>query len=154
MHSHDTLGEHLRRQGVSRRTFLKFCTAMASLMALPPAAVAQVAQALDKARRRSVIWLSFQECTGCTESLTRAHSPSLEGLLFDFISLDYHHTLQAASGTAAEAARDQAIKDNWGNYLVIVDGSVPAAEGGYRHVGGSQFPSHTGGDRQGRGRPS
>ena len=84
MPDYDTLGAHLRRQGVSRRTFLKFCTAMTSLMALPPGAVSAVAQSLDKAKRRSVIWLSFQECTGCTESLTRAHSPSLEGLIFDF----------------------------------------------------------------------
>jgi hydrogenase small subunit len=135
----DTLGVHLRRQGVSRRTFLKFCTAMTSLMALPPTAVAQVAQALEKSRRRSVIWLSFQECTGCAESLTRAHSPSLEGLIFDFISLDYHHTLQAASGTAAEAAREEAMKENWGNYLVIVDGSLPAEQGGYGTWAGVSF---------------
>jgi hydrogenase small subunit len=127
----------LRRQGVSRRSFLKFCTAMASLMALPPGAVSAVAHALDKAKRRSVIWLSFQECTGCTESLTRSFSPSLEGLIFDFISLDYHHTLQAASGTAAEAAREQAIKENRGNYLVLVDGSVPAdGDSGYSTIAG------------------
>ena len=45
-----------------------------------------------------MIWLSFQECTGCTESLTRSPAPTLESLIFDMISLDYHHTLQAASG--------------------------------------------------------
>jgi hydrogenase small subunit len=135
----DTLGAHLRRQGISRRTFLKFCTAMTSLMALPPTAIAQVAQAIEKSRRRSVIWLAFQECTGCAESFTRSHSPTVEGLIFDFLSLDYHHTLQAASGTAAEAAREQAMKENWGDYLVVVDGSVPAEVGGYGTVGGMSF---------------
>ncbi|MDH3513979.1 MAG: hydrogenase small subunit [Gammaproteobacteria bacterium] len=125
-----TLGERLARQGISRRTFLKFCASMASLMAMPPSMAAEMAEKLAGIRRLSVIWLSFQECTGCTESITRSHSPTLEGLLFDAISLDYHHTLQAASGTAAEHARAQAMQDNAGKYLLIVDGSIPTGEGG------------------------
>jgi hydrogenase small subunit len=125
-----TLAETLARRGVSRRTFLKFCATMASLMAMPPAMAAQMAEKLARAKRQSVIWLSFQECTGCTESITRSHSPTLESLIFDAISLDYHHTLQAASGTAAEAAREHAMKDNYGKYLLVVDGSVPTKDGG------------------------
>lgn len=125
-----TLGESLRRQGVSRRGFLKFCTATASLMALSPALIPRIAEALEKAKRPSVIWLSFQECTGCTESLTRSHSPSVEGLIFDHISLDYHHTLQAASGDAAEHAREAAMQEHFGKYLLVVDGSIPTKDGG------------------------
>jgi hydrogenase small subunit len=124
-----TLGESLRQSGVSRRGFLKFCTATASLMALPPAMVPRIAATLEQARRPSVIWLSFQECTGCTESLTRSHSPTVESLIFDYISLDYHHTLQAASGDAAEQAREQAMRENHGHYLVVVDGSIPLRSG-------------------------
>lgn len=125
-----TLADALRRQGVSRRAFLKFCSAAASLMALPQSMVPAIAEALGKAPRPSVIWLSFQECTGCSESLTRSHSPSLEGLIFDAISLDYHHTLQAASGAAAEAAREEAMKKHAGKYLLVVDGSIPLKDGG------------------------
>jgi hydrogenase small subunit len=131
-----TLGEILRQQGISRRGFLKFCAATASMMALPPSMVPAIAAALEKARRPSVIWLSFQECTGCTESLTRSHSPTVEGLIFDAISLDYHHTLQAASGAAAEAAREAAMEENWGNYIVVVDGSIPTANPGYSTIAG------------------
>jgi len=125
-----TLEERLRQQGISRRGFLKFCTAMASLMALPPTMSMAIADALGKARRPSVIWLSFQECTGCTESLTRSHSPTVENLIFDAISLDYHHTLQAAAGSAAEAARETAMHDNYGKYILIVDGSVSTKDDG------------------------
>jgi hydrogenase small subunit len=132
-----TLGESLRRQGVSRRGFLRFCAATASLMALPPAMVPRIAEALEQVKRPSVIWMSFQECTGCLESLTRSHTPSVEGLIFDFISLDYQETLQAAAGTAAERAREEAMKANWGKYLLIVDGSIPTAEDGlYSTIGG------------------
>ena len=131
-----TLGEILQAQGVSRRGFMKYCAATASLLALPPAMVPRIAQALEQARRPSVIWLSFQECTGCTESLTRSSSPTLEGLIFDSISLDYHHTLQAASGDAAEAARHAAMQENMGKYLVLVDGSIPMANPGYSTIAG------------------
>ena len=131
-----TLLEMLQQQGISRRGFLKYCTAITSLMALPPSMMPAVAKALEAAKRPSVIWLSFQECTGCTESLTRSHSPTVEGLIFDHISLDYHHTLQAASGDAAEHAREQAMHDNHGKYLVVVDGSIPLANPGYSTIAG------------------
>jgi hydrogenase small subunit len=136
VHGSDTVGTALTRQGISRRSFLQFCSSLASLMALPAGAAEQLASALAKARRPSVIWLSFQECTGCTEALTRSHSPSLESLIFDLISLDYHHTLQAASGDAAEAAREAAMHENAGKYLVVVDGSVPLGNPGYSTIAG------------------
>jgi hydrogenase small subunit len=132
-----TVADALRANGISRRSFLKFCAATASLMALPPTAATAIASALEAARRPSVIWLSFQECTGCTESLTRSHAPSIEGLIFDAISLDYHHTLQAASGDGAEDARLTAMKENHGKYIVVVDGSIPLKdEGIYSTIAG------------------
>jgi len=136
MRKDQNLGDYLRMQGVSRRGFLKFCSATASLMALPPSAVAQVAEALATARRPSVIWLSFQECTGCTESLTRSHAPTVESLIFDAISLDYHHTLQAAAGHGAEAAREAAMEENSGEYILVVDGSIPIDNPAYSTIAG------------------
>jgi hydrogenase small subunit len=134
-----SLGESLRRSGISRRGFLKFCTATASMMALSPGMAPAIAEALEKAKRPSVIWLSFQECTGCTESLTRSHAPTVESLIFDHISLDYHHTLQVASGDAVEEAREQAMHENMGKYLLVVDGSIPLADPGYGTVAGMTF---------------
>ena len=131
-----TLGNALQSQGISRRSFLKFCAATASMMALPPSMIPRIAEALEKARKPSVIWLSFQECTGCTESLTRAHTTTIESLIFDSISLDYHHTLQAASGHRAEEAREAAMKENYGNYLLVVDGSIPLGNPGYSTIAG------------------
>ncbi len=101
----ETIGDSLARSGISRRALLKYATYLASVMALPPTASKVMADAMAKARRQSVIWLSFQECTGCTESLTRSFSPTIEDMIFNLISLDYHETLQAVSGAAAEKAR-------------------------------------------------
>jgi hydrogenase small subunit len=139
--SETRLIDHLRARGVSRRGFLKLCTALTSAMALPPAMLPRVAQALAAARRPSVIWMPFQECTGCTESLTRAHGATLEQIIFDAISLDYQHTLQAAAGEAAEAARKEAMQANWGQYLLIVDGAIPLGNPGYNTIAGQSAAS-------------
>ena len=133
-----TLGEQLAAKGVSRRSFLKFSTYVASIMALPASMTDVLAQGLANARRQSVIWLSFQECTGCTESITRSFSPNLEDLIFDFISLDYSEALMNASGFAAEEARKQAMAENKGKYVLVVEGAIPLKNGGVYSASGGQ----------------
>ena len=130
MAERESIGDLLLKRGISRRALLKYATYLASAMALPPMASRVMADALAQARRQSVIWLSFQECTGCSESLTRSFSPTIEEMIFDLISLDYHETLQAVSGAAAEQARLTAMSDNKGKYVVVVDGSVSIKDGG------------------------
>jgi len=137
MHEPSSVGQMLRQHGISRRAFVKYCTATASLMALPPGLGAAMAQALHGARRPSVIYLSFQECTGCFESFTCSFAPTIENLIFDVISLDYDDTLMAAAGSAAETAMQTAMRENFGKYILVVDGSVPTgAGGGYCTAGG------------------
>lgn len=129
--AHDeTLLDFLMRRGVSRRSFLAYCGATAAALALPAAARSQFEKDLGSAPRPSIIWLSFQECTGCTESLTRSGDPTIESLILDHLSLDYHHTLQAAAGEAAEAARHAAMQAHFGDYVLVVDGAVPTVDGG------------------------
>ena len=130
------VADYLRMRGVSRRGFLKFCASTASLMALPPMMIPQIARALETARRPSVIWLPFQECTGCTESITRAHGSTIEQLIFEAISLDYQHTLMAAAGEQSDDALHEAMKENHGKYLLAVDGSIPLGNPGYSTISG------------------
>jgi len=92
---------------------------------------------VEKAKRPPVIWLHFQECTGCSESLLRAEHPTLEKLILDVISLDYHETLMAAAGHQAEAARKASMQANKGKYILVVEGAIPVRDGGiYCKVGG------------------
>jgi hydrogenase small subunit len=126
-----------RRLGVSRREFLQVCAATAGTLGLPAGAEAAIAKAVEKAKRPSVIWLHFQECTGCSESLLRAEHPTLEKLILDVISLDYHETLMAAAGHQAEKARKDAMAANKGKYILVVEGAIPTKENGiYCKVGG------------------
>ena len=130
-----TIGEHLQRSGVSRRSFLELCSkivvaAPIGLALTHKATAAQVAKIVGKARRPSVIWLHFQDCTGCTETLLRTSAPDVAHLILDVISLDYHETLMAASGAQAEAALKSAIEENAGKYVLVVEGAIPTRDDG------------------------
>src|SRR5271155_4840738 len=114
------VGAMLRRHGISRRGFIKYCTAVASAMALPPWMGPAMAAQLQNLARPSVIYLSFQECTGCFESFTRSFAPTMESLIFNVISLDYDDTLMAAAGEAAESARAKAMHDNFSKDVLII----------------------------------
>ncbi len=115
---------------VSRRSFIKFCSGVAVTIGLSPSAGAQIAKAVMNPKRTPVIWLSAQECTGCTESLLRPTHPTFEKLILDLISLDYHETVFAAAGHQAEDAKQASMKENFGNYLLVVDGSIPTKDNG------------------------
>ena len=126
--------------GVTRRDFLKYCTGIAVTLGLSPAWGVRIANASTRAARPSVIWLSGQACTGCTETLLRAYHPTLETLILDQISLDYHETLAAGAGQQAERVRQEAMQANHGRYLLVVDGSIPTgAAADYCRVGGERF---------------
>ncbi len=123
--------------GISRRDFLKFCTIMAASMGLPVSFAEAIAASVKDPKRPPVIWLHFQECTGCTESLLRATHPAVEELVLDLISLDYSETLMAAAGHQAEAALHDSMKKNKGKYILVVEGSIPVNDGGiYCKIGG------------------
>lgn len=132
----DRLSHILKSNGVSRRGFIKYCSTLTSLLALHPSMAIKIAESLEKVQRPSVIWLHFQECTGCSESLTRSHAPTIESLIFDYISLDYHETLMAAAGNAAEKAMHEAMEAHKGKYLLVVEGSIPMGNPGYSTVAG------------------
>jgi hydrogenase small subunit len=120
----------LEQRGVSRRDFLKFCTAMAATMGLPLGMADLIAKAVESAKRPPVIWLHFQECTGCTESLLRATHPTVEHLVLDLISLDYSETLNVAAGHQVEEALHKSIEENTGKFILVVEGSVPTKDNG------------------------
>jgi len=130
-----TIDERLMRCGVSRRAFLQFCS---TLMVAAPFGLAitdkktpeDVAAELGKVIRPPVIWLHFQDCTGCTETLLRPSHPDLGDLILNVISLEYHETLMAGSGRQAEEALAQALDRYSGKYVCVVEGSIPTRDKG------------------------
>jgi len=122
---------------INRRQFMKFCGAMAATLALPNRYVGRIAEALQTAPRPPLVWLEFQGCTGDTESFLRASQPTVDELLLETISLNYHETLMVPAGEMTERSLSDTIQNYPGQYIAIVEGSIPAANDGvYCLIGG------------------
>jgi [NiFe] hydrogenase small subunit len=124
------LVETLQRKGISRRDFMKYCTTLTATMGLSSVYVSKVAAALANAPRPPVVWLALAECTGCAESALRTMYPWIDTLVLDIISLDYHETIMAPSGEAAEKSLHDCVTKNAGKFILIVDGAVPTGDNG------------------------
>jgi hydrogenase small subunit len=130
-----TLGARLAAAGVSRRSLLSWATRITAVMALPPVFAPQVAQAVEKSQKPTLVWFEFQDCTGDTESFLRSRSPGVGDIILDVVSVDYHETIMAPSGSQAEQSLAEALKG--GGHILVVEGSVPlGADGAYCVIGG------------------
>jgi hydrogenase small subunit len=136
----ETYYDLMRRQGISRRSFLKFCSLTAASLGLGEAGAQQIAQAMQTKPRTPVIWLHGLECTCCTESFIRSAHPLAKDVVLSMLSLDYDDTLMAAAGHQAEEALEQTIAKYKGNYILAVEGNPPLADDGiYCIPGGRPF---------------
>ncbi len=99
----------MQQKGYSRREFMQFCAAAATVAGLGQAGVAQVASAFEKKEKPAVVWMHFQECTCCSESFIRASHPIVVDALLDVLDLNYTETLMAASGFQAEKSPTQTV---------------------------------------------
>ena len=123
--------EHmLENRGVDRRDFMTWAASITAMLALPSQFTPLFADAAKLADRIPLIWLHMAECTGCSESLIRSDAPTVDSLIFDYISLEYHETLMAAAGWQAEENLEHALKKHAGNYILLVEGGVPTAMDG------------------------
>lgn len=136
----ETFYEVMRKQGITRRSFMKYCALTASALGLGPAFVPKIAHAMETKPRTPVIWVNGLECTCCSESFIRGAHPLAKDVVLSMISLDYSHTLMAAAGHHAEAALQETIDKYKGNYILAVEGNPPLNEDGmFCIVGGKPF---------------
>lgn len=129
----DILSKELERElkfhGISRRDFLKYCTATAAVLGLSEFEFTSgIVHALEKptSGKPSVLWLEGQACAGCTISLTQSLNPPVSSIILDKISLRYHMTVMAAAGEVAENVRRETVKE--GGYILIVEGAIPSVD--------------------------
>ncbi|OIP54631.1 MAG: hyaluronate lyase [Helicobacteraceae bacterium CG2_30_36_10] len=83
-----------------------------------------------------IVWLELSDCSGNSEAFIKSANPAIEDLIFDYISLDYHELLMSASGDMSETILEDIIKNQKGEYILIVEGAVPLAmDGKYLRIG-------------------
>jgi hydrogenase small subunit len=138
MPARETIAESWERRGiaVSRRDFLKLSAILTGALGLDYLQVPRVQAALQSSPLLPVIWLEFQDCAGCTESITRSQNPTLVSLVLNSLTIDYHETLMAAAGVQAEDSKESAMQKYAGEYLLVVEGSIPHGTNGYCTISG------------------
>ena len=89
-----------------------------------------------------VIWYQAAACSGCSVSLLNAMAPDAKNLLLQelvpgqHVNLVFHTTVMADQGKATMEVMDATAQSKKGQYVLCVEGSLPAGAGGaYGEVG-------------------
>jgi len=128
------------RKGMNRRSFIKSCVALTSILGLSTDMLSTVVAAAEKNALPVVIWLHGHECTGCDESFLRSETPLTSDVVLNMISLEYSHALSASAGEPFEAHLHEIMEQFKGKYILAVEGAVATADNGiYCMTGGRPF---------------
>lgn len=122
---------------LSRKEFLKLCLSSAITMSLSYQLQPFIKQALAQGQIQKVpvIWLELGSCTGESISLDNAINPDFHQLLQDIFDIRFHWLLTATQGEAAVTVLYDTLKQEEGNFWLIVEGAVMTGENGsFNHV--------------------
>lgn len=134
----ETQYEVLRRRGICRRDFLKFCSMAAVALGLGPMGHLEIAHAMETKPYLPVLWINGLTCSCCTESFIRSAHPLASDIILSMIALDYQDTIMAAAGDQAMECFEEAISTYKGRYILAVEGNPPLGEEGMYCIDGGR----------------
>jgi len=122
---------------LTRRKFLELLGCTASAVALPrflshggiPEPIKAALSIHAKTGNLPVIWLQGQSCAGCSVSALNAVHPDIAEVLTETISLEFHPNISGGTGDVAVKVLERAYKEQAGNFVLVVEGSIPTNEG-------------------------
>ena len=143
----------MEKKGVSRRQFIKYAGATAALLGLSEALVPEIARALEQlstSGKPPIIWMQGQSCSGCAVSFLNTNYPEAAEVVLNELSVRFQPTVMASSGYQSTNVIEDTVKELNGQYVFVVEGPIPTAEGGEfctvgvedttKEVMGKQFP--------------
>lgn len=134
--STDNLESAMESLDIGKHEVNSWISMVTANMQLHPSFEQVVDGALCSLNKVPIIWLELSDCSGNSEAFIKSTNPALEDLIFDYISLDYHELLMSASGDQSETILEDIIKNQKGEYVLIVEGAVPLAmDGKYLRIG-------------------
>ncbi|MCI0498446.1 MAG: twin-arginine translocation signal domain-containing protein [Planctomycetales bacterium] len=122
---------------VSRREFLKYCTASAAALGLGLGDLQRLEAALASSGAPTLIWLHGSGCQGDSVSFLNLFSDdfalpgsvlTLADVLITHVNLAYHTVVMASAAQTAVTMANQAKRK--GGYVLVLEGGVPTAFGG------------------------
>lgn len=117
---------------ISRRDFLKWCTASAAAIGLTGLELDRLESVVLAAEGLPpVIWLQGSGCSGCSISLLNSiEETTIDDFLINKVSMKYHHNLMTAAGDLAISAIDDTVAQYNGQFILIIEGAVPTYNNG------------------------
>jgi hydrogenase small subunit len=119
---------------VSRRSFLKYCTASAAALGLGMTDIQRLEAALASNGAPTLIWLHGSGCQGDSISFLNLFSDdfalpgetlTLADVLINHVNLAYHTVLMSSIGRTAVTMANRAKRK--GGYILVLEGAVPTA---------------------------
>jgi hydrogenase small subunit len=124
---------------ISRKKFLQVSAgsiAGVALSSLWLPKLLSAAGAKNGKGRLPIIWFQAQACTGCPVSLIDTEYPSIDDVLIEVVTMEFNPVIMGAAGDIAMGVIDRMIAEEKGEYIFVVDGSIPLeADGLYCTVG-------------------
>lgn len=109
MNNEEIFYQVMRRQGVIRRSFFKYCSLVVTSLGLGAGMVLKIVWALENKSRISVVWIYGLECICCIEFFIRFVYLLAKDVIFFLIFFDYDDILMVVVGIQAEEVFEDII---------------------------------------------
>lgn len=121
---------------ITRRDFLKYCTAAATALGLTALDLQRLEAALKPGGGApAILWLHGSGCQGDSVSFLNristtdpAGTRTIDDILINTVDLAYHTVVMASAGAMAVEMLNQVRSK--GNYVLVIEGGIPRAFGG------------------------
>jgi quinone-reactive Ni/Fe-hydrogenase small subunit len=118
------------------KEYNRWVSMLTANMRLDPEYEPFVSQGVEQLNKIPIIWLELADCTGNSEGFIKSAHPKIDDLILQYVSLDYHELLMAASGDQSESVLDGIIDKDAGKYILMVEVAVPLGmEGKFLRIG-------------------
>ena len=132
----ETIYDALLRRGITRRSFMKFCSAMAAVLALPTATAAG-RRALETKPKPILVWLEFQDCAATRSRSCARRRPTSPRSSSTCSRSTTTRRSWPPPATGRGGPREDGRRSSKGSYLAVVEGSIPTGDdGAYCTIGG------------------
>ncbi len=140
LHPHNMLSETNLEEAMNAfdisEEYNRWVSMVTATMRLHPDYEEAVGAGVKALNKIPIIWLELADCSGNSEAFIKSATPEIDELILNYISLDYHELLMAPSGDASESSLDEVIKNDAGNYILLVEGAIPLGlDGKFLRIG-------------------